>query len=157
MAVPSDRDLQHCKECGRLMEARQGRTTCRNCADFKAKQSPKREKLESIRKSDKSFGSPGFGWKEVYEAVQELPELTESSRCVRCRSRIRLKDAEFCLQCHIDLDRDFGDASEDLFGRMEDLGSHPKVGTGIISALNAKRDQTPTSRINPVGGRRIKY
>lgn len=77
-------------------------------------------------------------------SVEPVPD------CVRCGERPAIRDSEFCLDCHLDLYRALGDASRELFARMELVEHEPGGPMSVISVYRRKRERTASSRINLV-------
>ena len=173
-----DLGIGRCERCGRLFQAAPRRVLCRACQGLSSRvreqglslapeaagtpaQERRHVELQARELADDICVLTGLSQEAVEQAFRERlphePPAPGERRCVRCQKRRTLPDSEFCLYCKVELYSAFGDASADLFQRLELVESEPGEATSVISALEQKRARTASSRINLVGARPVKY
>jgi hypothetical protein len=80
------------------------------------------------------------------------------SPCVRCGRYPTVEDSDLCLRCRLDLYRSLGDASNDLFSRLEVLEDEQRHGMhGVISAVRNARGRAGIENIDLVGAQRLRW
>ncbi|HPO12185.1 MAG TPA: hypothetical protein PLI09_01965 [Candidatus Hydrogenedentes bacterium] len=158
MARLEDLDIGRCKKCGRLIQMEPGRALCRVCSGEDSKDDAL-NKLREARIVNNFARYSGMSREAVEDAVEDMAERSRFNEaiCVRCNQRKAIEDSEFCIYCHLDLYRSLGDASKDLFSRMEYIGSGPSGMHGVVSSLRETRRSTPMSHINPATGPRLRW
>ncbi len=158
MARLEELDIRRCEKCGRLMQMEPGRTLCSGCSG-KNRAEDALAKLREARVVSNFARYTGMSRDAVEDAVQDMAARSQfnDAVCVRCNQRKAIEDSEFCIYCHLDLYRSLGDASKDLFSRMEFIEPAPGGMHNVVSSFRGTRRATPMSRINPATGPRIRW
>lgn len=154
MAAPEESRISTCTSCGRLFGGKDGTALCDRCAGTGAVQSEPAERRNSA------------GTLTPPPAVPKAAAIVNEERmggnigrplCVRCKKRPASENTEVCLHCSLDLHKRLGSAASEVASRVEFAvasGPHP---TNVVVALQEKRARTATSRIDPIGPKRLKY
>lgn len=136
--------MEHCDLCGKLIQIGEGRCrACRREAELSsdAKSSPKSEPREAVPAPE----------------PDDADDPYQDELCVRCRKHYAIKESDFCLACQLELLSMLGGAAHELFQEAPPPPKPPIASpASLMSDLDAKRERTATSRINVVGGVKIK-
>ncbi len=163
MAKLADLDVSKCPECGKIFSRRHGKQLCSDCAEIAGHGSSPAElppaPLERQRIDEISLlmGLPREEVEYVLRVARENGAVLSGGRtCARCRVRSSMSESDLCINCKVELYRSLGEAADDLFDEMEYL-TEETGSPSVVLAYREKRERTATSRINPVGAKRLKY
>jgi len=160
MVLLADLDISRCAICGKMFQSESGKAWCRECSIEKGV-FPRGDGADVLRRKDGGIDTlvqqsdldrlmvRAAVDRDVSGAASAEAELA----CVRCGERPAIRDSEFCLDCHLDLYRALGDASRELFERMELVEHEPGGHMSVISVYRRKRARTASSRISLVDTR----
>lgn len=157
MANLADLNIKRCRRCGKLFKQTPESAYCQRCTEARkqgVRPAPPRP-VYRIPEAPETIPVALPAQKSPAEPVAEDPE--PEAPCVRCQQHPAIEGSEFCLDCSFALYRSLGAAAENLFTTLERMESQ-RTGSSlnVISAYEAKRRRTATSRIDPAGARRIK-
>jgi hypothetical protein len=148
--------IRRCGQCGKLFKQEPGKELCAQC----------QYALEPGRHRSSPGRVPQLQDEHDGSTFEPLPALLREpsgegpppeEHCVRCQAQTAVEGSEFCFGCNLDLYRSLGDAAELLFTSLERMEERRhSTSLNVISAYEAKRRRTATSRIDPAGARRVK-
>ncbi len=157
MVLLADLEISRCALCGKMFQSESGKMWCRECS-IEQGVFPRGDGEDALRREDQVIDTlvqqsdldrlvvRAAVDRDMSGAVSVEPEPA----CVRCGKRPAIRDSEFCLDCHLDLYRALGDASRELFERMELVEHEPGGHMSVISVYRRKRGRIASSRINLV-------
>ena len=159
MARLSDLDIIRCTECGKLIQSRQGRTLCAECA-ANAPEAPTQRSASEKRFIDAVARHSGLSRGTAEPAAPKEPAAKTSKdieECVRCKERPAVEESDLCIYCMLDLYRSLGNASNELFGRMELLEEESPSAPTVVSLLRDKEKLTGSSHFDFASGPHLRW
>lgn len=146
--LQSNRDMTHCRACGKIIHAAPGRRLCHACAgdldDTNRAPAPEVEALRHRAKQEELILA-------VHRRQQaergESPEQLATSLCIRCHKKPPMEASQFCLPCQVALHAEVREAAQEAEDKLQKTQRHQVKSHRIDRALEEKRDRTASSRI----------
>lgn len=143
-----DAGMARCDDCGKLFEPQDETTRyCRGCAGERGLAVPaaQQQDIQTLLEEKTArlialFNKPTASRRGPKQAEGLLPPLLDGPVCSRCKKRFPLEDSDFCLECHLELDKLLGTASRDLLSRVE-IYEAPRRRTQGPSVMDAYGEQ----------------
>lgn len=145
-------DIRTCPACGRPFIPVHENRWCRRCT------AERQEKIWRVQDAvfrlnmttlDAISAQTGLPVDEVRQLVRQSPLLSYAVdaevECVRCKRRPAQPNSRFCLDCRTALHLELGEAADELAKDMTYEPQYPQRPTGLLSALEEKRDRANTS------------
>ncbi|MBI4557138.1 MAG: hypothetical protein HY706_06095 [Candidatus Hydrogenedentes bacterium] len=151
--------VTQCPDCGGAFAATPGKVRCPACT----RRYP--ERVSAVEAAVDVSGAAsvpeiaaitGLASATIKAIVQESPVLREriplTGKCERCHKAPPEVGARFCAQCRQELSVALRDAAQGLVGKVprSDRSSQPIRASGVVSAVNTKRERAALKRLNPV-------
>ena len=148
-------EIVACAGCGRLFPYEPGKTRCVACVDeYMAHVDRVHESIEfgDAVTIDDIAAHTGLTPDEIRNIIEDFPSLRRvvdtRAICSRCHRRMAQMGAEFCLDCRLELHKEFSRAVEALERKAKPAAYTPKVpqrASGVVSAMEEKRrlENTP--------------
>lgn len=155
--------LSKCQRCGKLFSAEAGAGLCTGCHEDRLHRTELIEEAVerwNLTEPGEIAAFAGISVDEATEIIRESSilkrEIETKASCKMCKKADAQTGSDFCLQCRIMLNHAFGlaanemseHAQEETLKRKNPLKQGDKH-TGVVSALDKKRSQSPNRRFTP--------
>ena len=153
-------ELAKCRSCGKLFSTVPGKHHCAQCTAKRLESMHAVEEAVERWQLKEPKAIAEFAGVSVEEASKLMREssnleyrLQLRTPCKRCTTNLAQPNQEYCIECRIELNREFTDVVNDLEDRMqqdsdeEDLSA--AAPNNVLSALNRKRGHNSLGRLDP--------
>lgn len=143
-----NRDMTHCRACGKIIHAAPERRLCHACAgDLDDTNRGPDPEVETLRHRAKQEELILAVHRRQQKERGEDPTAIPKSLCIRCHKKPPMEESQFCLPCQVALHAEVRQAAQEAEEDMQDAQRHQIKSHRIERALESKRERTASRRI----------